>query len=56
MTIEAVGGRAALYLADFASLDEVRRLAAAVAREHHRLDLTINNAGIGVGRPDTGAK
>jgi len=47
--VERVGGRAAVYLADFASLDEVRTLAAAVARDHERLDVLINNAGIGVG-------
>jgi NAD(P)-dependent dehydrogenase (short-subunit alcohol dehydrogenase family) len=37
------------YRADLSSLDEVRRLAAAVAARHERLDLLINNAGIGFG-------
>jgi NAD(P)-dependent dehydrogenase (short-subunit alcohol dehydrogenase family) len=33
--------------ADFSSLDEVRRLAAAVSAAHDRLDVLVNNAGIG---------
>ncbi len=52
--IEAAGGRARLYLADLASLAEVRRLAAEVAGEFPRLQLLINNAGIGFGRPGAG--
>jgi len=40
-------GSAKFYRADFASLDEVRRLADAVIRDNARLDLLINNAGIG---------
>lgn len=39
------------YLADFSSLDAVRRLAQDVERDHDRLDLLINNAGIGFGKP-----
>ncbi|MEX2451887.1 MAG: SDR family NAD(P)-dependent oxidoreductase [Rhodospirillales bacterium] len=38
------------YQADFASLADVRALAGAVEREHDRLDVLINNAGIGRGR------
>jgi NAD(P)-dependent dehydrogenase (short-subunit alcohol dehydrogenase family) len=38
------------YRADFSSLDEVRRLAGEVERDHERLDLLINNAGIGGGK------
>jgi NAD(P)-dependent dehydrogenase (short-subunit alcohol dehydrogenase family) len=38
---------AQLYLADLASLAETRRLAEAIRRDHQRLDLLINNAGIG---------
>jgi NAD(P)-dependent dehydrogenase (short-subunit alcohol dehydrogenase family) len=38
------------YLADFASLDQVRRLAEEVERNHERLDLLVNNAGIGAGK------
>ena len=37
------------YVADFAALDEVRRLAAEVRREEPRLDVLVNNAGIGPG-------
>jgi NAD(P)-dependent dehydrogenase (short-subunit alcohol dehydrogenase family) len=36
-----------LYLADLASLDEVRQLADAVTRGEQRLDVLVNNAGIG---------
>jgi NAD(P)-dependent dehydrogenase (short-subunit alcohol dehydrogenase family) len=35
------------YRADLASLDEVRELAAQVERENDRLDVLVNNAGIG---------
>jgi NAD(P)-dependent dehydrogenase (short-subunit alcohol dehydrogenase family) len=38
---------AQLYLADLASLAQVRALAEAVGRHHQRLDVLINNAGIG---------
>jgi NAD(P)-dependent dehydrogenase (short-subunit alcohol dehydrogenase family) len=38
---------AQLYLADLGSLAEVRRLAEAIRRDHPRLDVLINNAGIG---------
>jgi len=45
--IEAQGrGSAVFYPADFASLDEVRRLAERVRASHERLDLLVNNAGI----------
>jgi NAD(P)-dependent dehydrogenase (short-subunit alcohol dehydrogenase family) len=39
--------RAAFYQADFSSLAGVRRLADAVSAEHERLDVLVNNAGIG---------
>ena len=42
-------GAAATYLADFSSLEEVRRLASALERDHQRLDVLVNNAGIGGG-------
>jgi NAD(P)-dependent dehydrogenase (short-subunit alcohol dehydrogenase family) len=48
--IEAIrkgGGSTAFYPADLSSLAEVRALAAAVSKDHPRLDLLINNAGIG---------
>lgn len=40
------------YLADLSSLEEVRRLAENVASDHERLDVLINNAGIGSGPSD----
>ena len=40
------GGTARFYAADFASLDEVRRLAQTITRDYDRLDVLVNNAGI----------
>jgi NAD(P)-dependent dehydrogenase (short-subunit alcohol dehydrogenase family) len=37
------------YLADFSSLDDVRALADDVRKQHKKLDVLINNAGIGRG-------
>lgn len=48
--IAKAGGEATIYLADLSSLGEVRQLAAAIGRDQRRLDLLINNAGIGAGR------
>ena len=45
--IEKAGGNATFLAADLASLAEVRRLAEEVRRRTDRLDLLINNAGIG---------
>jgi NAD(P)-dependent dehydrogenase (short-subunit alcohol dehydrogenase family) len=45
--IEQTGGSAAFLAADLASLAEVRRLADAVKQQTGRLELLINNAGIG---------
>ena len=45
--IERAGGAATFFKADLASLAEVHDLAAAVQRATNRLDLLINNAGIG---------
>ncbi|MDR8391399.1 SDR family oxidoreductase [Aliifodinibius sp. S!AR15-10] len=42
------------YNADFASLDEIKQLAQKINKEHDRLDLLINNAGIGFGKPGSG--
>jgi len=44
--VEASGGRAVFYAADFGSLAEVRGLAETVLANHDRLHLLINNAGI----------
>jgi NAD(P)-dependent dehydrogenase (short-subunit alcohol dehydrogenase family) len=50
--IEAEGvGSARFLAADFASLAEVRRLADAIRRDYDRLDLLVNNAGVGPGAP-----
>jgi NAD(P)-dependent dehydrogenase (short-subunit alcohol dehydrogenase family) len=49
--ISGAGGSAVFLPADFSSLDEVRRLAGAVPQQCDRLDLLINNAGIGSGGP-----
>jgi NAD(P)-dependent dehydrogenase (short-subunit alcohol dehydrogenase family) len=47
---EATGNqRVGLQLADFGSLAQVRSLAEAVVAEHERLDVLVNNAGIGTG-------
>ena len=45
--IEKAGGVATFFRADLASLVEVRRLAVAVREQTSRLDMLINNAGIG---------
>lgn len=42
----------AAFVADLASLDEVRRLAGEVQDSTERLDVLVSNAGIGSGRPD----
>jgi len=52
---EATGGdRPRAYRADLASLEEVERLAGEVAANEERLDVLVNNAGIGAGRPGSG--
>jgi NAD(P)-dependent dehydrogenase (short-subunit alcohol dehydrogenase family) len=45
--IRDAGGEAAFYPADFSSLADVRALAAQLGKDHPRLDLLVNNAGIG---------
>jgi NAD(P)-dependent dehydrogenase (short-subunit alcohol dehydrogenase family) len=47
--IEAHEGSADLMLADLGSMEEVRSPAAQVLRDYERLDLLVNNAGIGSG-------
>jgi NAD(P)-dependent dehydrogenase (short-subunit alcohol dehydrogenase family) len=49
--IKAAGGAAEFFAADFAALAEVRRLAGVVGKTAKRLDLLINNAGIGSAGP-----
>jgi NAD(P)-dependent dehydrogenase (short-subunit alcohol dehydrogenase family) len=48
--------RVGWYRADLASLVDVRRLAAAVAADHDRLDVLVNNAGIGTTLPGGGER
>lgn len=50
--IKKSGGDAEFIAADLASLAEARKLADAVQKTTRRLDLLINNAGIGSGGPD----
>jgi NAD(P)-dependent dehydrogenase (short-subunit alcohol dehydrogenase family) len=50
--IKAAGGAAEFLQADLSSMAEVRRLAEAVRRTTDRLELLINNAGIGRGEPE----
>jgi NAD(P)-dependent dehydrogenase (short-subunit alcohol dehydrogenase family) len=47
--IESRDGSAGLILADLGSMAQVRELSAAVLRDYDRLDLLVNNAGIGRG-------
>jgi NAD(P)-dependent dehydrogenase (short-subunit alcohol dehydrogenase family) len=42
------------YLADLSSLDDVRSLADRVGDDHPKLDVLINNAGVGFGGPGSG--
>ncbi|HXX04544.1 MAG TPA: SDR family NAD(P)-dependent oxidoreductase [Xanthobacteraceae bacterium] len=49
--IKKAGGKAEFIGADLSSLAEVRRLADAIQKTTKRLDLLINNAGIGSGGP-----
>jgi NAD(P)-dependent dehydrogenase (short-subunit alcohol dehydrogenase family) len=49
-------GAAGGYVADLASLAEVRRLAADVAADHAALHVLVNNAGIGSTLPGDGAR
>jgi NAD(P)-dependent dehydrogenase (short-subunit alcohol dehydrogenase family) len=52
--VRRAGGIAELHLADFASLAEVDRFADRVLHDHDRVDLLINNVGIGFGPPGGG--
>ncbi|TDD66407.1 SDR family NAD(P)-dependent oxidoreductase [Actinomadura darangshiensis] len=50
-TLQEIGGRASWYRADLSSLAEARALAEAVRADHPRLDVLVNNAGIGTTGP-----
>lgn len=52
--VAELGDGARPYLADLASLTEVRRLADQVRADQPRLDVLVNNAGIGFGAPGEG--
>jgi len=54
--VMAAGGQARFYGADLAVQAEVRALAEAVRRDHGRLDVLVNNAGIGTGAPGEGRR
>jgi len=51
-TINNNGGSAEFYQADLGSLENIRELAATVRQDHARIDMLINNAGIGPGFAD----
>jgi NAD(P)-dependent dehydrogenase (short-subunit alcohol dehydrogenase family) len=53
---ETGNDRLEAYRADFAALGEIRGLADAVAADHDRLDVLINNAGVGRGKGDRRAE
>jgi NAD(P)-dependent dehydrogenase (short-subunit alcohol dehydrogenase family) len=54
--VEEIGRRpdasARFYQADFASMEQVRGFANAILRDYDRIDILINNAGIGSTAPD----
>jgi NAD(P)-dependent dehydrogenase (short-subunit alcohol dehydrogenase family) len=52
--VAQVAGASHGYVADLASLDEVRSLAERVRTENDRLDVLVNNAAVGFGAPDAG--
>ena len=51
-TAAQLGGDVTTHVADLASLDDVRSLADSVTESTDRLDVLINNAGVGSGAPD----
>ncbi|MGY0490533.1 SDR family NAD(P)-dependent oxidoreductase [Streptomyces sp. WG-D5] len=52
--LRAAGGHAEGFVADLASLEQVRGLGARVAAAHPDLDVLVNNAGVGFGEPGAG--
>lgn len=54
--VAGLGAAVRTYRADFASLDEVRALAADVLAREERLDALVNNAGIGTSVPGGGVR
>jgi len=56
LTAKTGNERLSWYQADLASLSEVRTLADAVSRDHERLDVLVNNAGIGATVPGGGLR
>jgi NAD(P)-dependent dehydrogenase (short-subunit alcohol dehydrogenase family) len=56
-TIREIGSEGAFfYRADFASLEDVRRMGERILDEHDGLDALVNNAGIGTTLPGDGAR
>ena len=55
-TLEELSDRARAYQADLASLAEVKRLADEVLAAEDRLDVLVNNAGIGTNVPGGGSR
>jgi NAD(P)-dependent dehydrogenase (short-subunit alcohol dehydrogenase family) len=49
VALRKAGATATFYQADLSSLAEVRKLAAVVQRDHPKIDVLLNNAGIGTG-------
>ena len=49
--IQAAGGRVDSHLADLSSLTQAAALAESIGSSHPAIDLLINNAGVGPGRP-----
>jgi NAD(P)-dependent dehydrogenase (short-subunit alcohol dehydrogenase family) len=54
--IEADGGRAHFLAAELSDLEATRELAEAVAKRTKRLDLLVNNSGIGTGGAEAGRR
>ena len=55
-TVAELGGQVSSYQADLADLSQVRRLADEIENNEPRLDVLVNNAGIGTTVPGGGAR